>query len=74
MPADAGDVAAIAGYARAHGLSVTPQGTGHSVAARGDLAGTILLRTERMREIAADPGRRIVRSGADGCSPRRPRP
>lgn len=64
VPADASDVAAIVGYANAHGLSVAPQCTGHGVAARGDLSGTILLRTGRMREIAIHAGRRIVRVGA----------
>lgn len=64
LPADAGDVAAIVGYARARGLSVAPQGTGHNAAARGDLTGTILLRTERMRDIAIDPAARIARVGA----------
>lgn len=64
LPADADDIAAVVGYARARGLSVATQGTGHGAAARGDLAGTILLRTERMRELAIDPAQRIVRAGA----------
>ncbi len=63
-PANASDVAAIVGYARAHRLLVTPQSTGHNAAARGDLNGTILLRTDRMRELAVNPQRRIVRAGA----------
>lgn len=64
FPASAGDVAAVVGYARARGLAVAPQGTGHNAAALDDLAGTILLRTDRMREVTINPEARIVRAGA----------
>ena len=60
----AGDVAATVDAARAAGLRVAPQGTGHNAAALGDLAGTILLRTDRMREITVDAAAGTVRCGA----------
>jgi FAD/FMN-containing dehydrogenase len=59
-----GDVAATLEFARAAGLTVTPQGTGHNAGARVDLSGTILLRTDRMREVTVDPDARTVRAGA----------
>jgi FAD/FMN-containing dehydrogenase len=55
------DVVAVIEFAREHGLRIAPQGTGHGAAAVGDLAGTILLKTERMRGIAVDPHTRTVR-------------
>lgn len=62
--ATAGDVAATIDFARAAGLRVAPQGTGHNAGALGDLADTILLRTDRMREITVDTAARRVRTGA----------
>jgi FAD/FMN-containing dehydrogenase len=59
-----GDVAATIDFARESGLRVAPQGTGHNAGALGDLTGTILLRTDRMREVTVDADRRIVRVGA----------
>lgn len=58
------DVAAIVAFARGRGLRVAPQGTGHSAATLGDLGGTILLKTERMRGVAIDPERHIARAEA----------
>jgi hypothetical protein len=52
---NADDVVATVRYARAEGLQVAPQGTGHNAGAMGDLAGTILLKTERMRGVEVDP-------------------
>jgi hypothetical protein len=60
----AADVAATIDFARASGLQVNPQGTGHNASARPDLSGTILLRTDRMREVTVDPATRTVRAGA----------
>lgn len=59
-----GDVAATVRYAAATGLRVAPQGTGHNAAPLGDLAGTILLRTELMRQVDVDPAALTVRVGA----------
>jgi UDP-N-acetylenolpyruvoylglucosamine reductase len=55
------DVAATVAFARAAGLRVAPQGTGHGAAAIGDMSDTILLKTERMRGVTIDPEARIAR-------------
>src|SRR5262245_58875900 len=53
------DVVAAVDFAREHGLRVAPQGTGHNAHPLGDLADTLLLKTERMRRVGIDPeGRR----------------
>jgi FAD/FMN-containing dehydrogenase len=57
----AADVSATVAFARATGLRVAPQGTGHGAAAMGELDDTILLKTERMRGVTIDPERRIAR-------------
>ncbi len=64
LPESAADVAAIVAFARATGLRVAPQGTGHNAAAMGDLHDTILLKTERMREVTIDPVSRVARAEA----------
>ena len=55
LPESAMDVAAVVAFARAQGLRIAPQGTGHAAAALGDLADTILLKTNRMRGVTIDP-------------------
>src|SRR6476619_6128422 len=55
LPESAADVAATVAFAKAHGLRVAPQGTGHGAAALGDMSDTILLKTERMRGVTIDP-------------------
>ena len=57
----ASDVAETVLAARAEGLRVAPQGTGHAATALGDLSGTILLRTVRMRGVEVDPHARRAR-------------
>jgi FAD/FMN-containing dehydrogenase len=57
----AADVAEAVRAARAEGLRVAPQGTGHSAAALGDLSDTILLRTTRLRGVEVDPRHRRAR-------------
>jgi FAD binding domain-containing protein/berberine-like enzyme len=57
----AADVSLTIRAARAEGLRVAPQGTGHAAAAIGDLSGTILLRTTRMRRVDVDPHDRRAR-------------
>ena len=64
LPRDAGEVAATLAVARHHGLRVAPQGTGHNAAPLGDLGDTVLLRTDRMRDVLIDPLARIARVGA----------
>ncbi|MGZ8782394.1 MAG: FAD-binding oxidoreductase, partial [Gaiellaceae bacterium] len=60
----AADVAATVAFAKAHGLRVAPQGTGHNASALGDLTDTILLKTHRMRGVTIDPENRIARAEA----------
>ncbi|SDJ43895.1 FAD-dependent oxidoreductase [Nonomuraea jiangxiensis] len=60
----AGDVAATLDTARALGLRVAPQGTGHNAAPLGPLDDTILLRTSEMAQVHIDPARRRARVGA----------
>ena len=55
IPADAADVLAVMAYARASGLKVAPQGTGHNAAAIASLEDTILVSTQRMRGVEIDP-------------------
>ena len=62
--ASADDVAAVVRFARAGGLRVAPQGTGHGAGSLGPRDGTILLRTARLRDVAIDPATRVARLGA----------
>ncbi len=64
LPEEAADVAAAVRAADAAGLRVAVQGTGHNAAAYGSLEGTLLIKTERMRELSIDPGARLARVGA----------
>jgi FAD binding domain-containing protein/berberine-like enzyme len=64
LPESAEDVAAIVAFAKAKGLRIAPQGTGHGAAAIGDMFDTILLKTERMRGVTIDPENRIARAEA----------
>ena len=57
----ADDVVVTIEEARAAGLRVAPQGTGHNAAPLGELSGTILLRTSRMRGVEIDPAAQIAR-------------
>lgn len=54
------DVTGAVDYARENGLRVAVQGTGHGSASLGPLAGTLLLRTERMRGVEIDPAARVA--------------
>ncbi|MFC5834422.1 FAD-binding oxidoreductase [Nonomuraea insulae] len=60
--ADDADVAALVRYARARGLRVSAQPSGHG--ATGDLDGAILLRTGLLDEVSVDPVARTARVGA----------
>jgi hypothetical protein len=62
LPDTAADVAAVVAYAAEAGLRVAIQGTGHGAAARGgELADSILLKMERMRDIKIDAANRTAR-------------
>lgn len=60
------DIAATVRFARASGLRVAPQNTGHGAPGLGNLAGTILLRTSRLSGVTVDPAARTaqVQAGA----------
>ncbi len=64
FPESSADVVEIVGFARAHGLSVAAQGTGHGAAGLGPLANAILVKTERMRAVTIDPVTRVARAEA----------
>jgi hypothetical protein len=57
----AADVAQAVRYARAHGIRIAPQGTGHGAE---PLDGAMLLRTTRMRKVRIDPAARTARAEA----------
>jgi hypothetical protein len=61
LPESAEDVLAVVEFARAHGLSVAPQGTGHGALPLGPLDETILLSTASMRGVQIDPVARCAR-------------
>jgi hypothetical protein len=61
FPESEHDVAAAIAFAREEGLTVAPQTTGHSAAPLGDLTGTLLVKTERMRGVQIDPVARLAR-------------
>jgi FAD/FMN-containing dehydrogenase len=58
---DADQVVAAVAFARANGLRVCAQGTGHGVGARRPLDGTLLIQTERMNAVDVDPVARVGR-------------
>jgi FAD binding domain/Berberine and berberine like len=64
LPVDATDVAAAIRYARETGLRVAPQRTGHNAGPLGDLAGTLLLKTDALDGVEIDVEARHVRIGA----------
>jgi FAD/FMN-containing dehydrogenase len=63
-PGAAADVVAAVRYAASRGLRVAAQSTGHNAGPLGDLTGTLLVRTDRMRDIQVDPRTRTARVGA----------
>jgi FAD/FMN-containing dehydrogenase len=64
LPESADDAAAAVLFARERGLRVAAQGTGHSAAALGDLADTVLIKTHAMRRVSIDPAARVARAEA----------
>ena len=63
-PGCARDVVAAVQFARAHGLRVAAQGTGHNAGPLGSLAGTMLVKTTALRQVSIDPGAKIARAEA----------
>jgi FAD/FMN-containing dehydrogenase len=67
LPANEADVAALVAYARAQGMQVTAQRTGHNAEPLGGaLEEMLLIKTDAMQGVAIDAERRIarVRAGA----------
>jgi hypothetical protein len=62
LPESADDVARIVRHARANGLRVAAQGTGHNAHPLAEqLADTVLVKTQRMRAVEIDPVARRAR-------------
>src|SRR5262249_57535284 len=61
LAASAEDVVETVRFAADNGLRVAPQGTGHNAGPLGDLSGTVLLKTSRMRGVEIDPEARLAR-------------
>jgi hypothetical protein len=64
VAASAADVVEAVRHARAHGMRVAPQGTGHGAGPLEPLDGAMLLRTTRMRQVDIDPAARTARAEA----------
>jgi FAD binding domain len=64
FPESAEDVMAAVELAKAFGLRVSAQGTGHNAAPLGPLEDTVLVKTERMRGIEIDPEAQVARIDA----------
>jgi hypothetical protein len=64
MAESAADVAQAVRFARAHGMRIAPQCTGHGAGPRESLDGALLLRTSRMRGVRIDPVTRTARAQA----------
>jgi FAD/FMN-containing dehydrogenase len=61
LPETDADVAFAVAYAREAGLRVSVQGTGHNPMPLGDMSGSLLVKTSRMRQVEIDPGARRAR-------------
>jgi FAD binding domain/Berberine and berberine like len=61
LAADTQDVVRAVALARAHGLGIAAQGTGHGAGTLGDLADTLLLKTIRMADVQIDAERSRAR-------------
>ena len=68
LPGCVQDVVDAIRFARAHGLRVAAQGTGHNAGPLGSLAGTILVKTTAMRRVSIDAGAKIARAEAGAVS------
>jgi FAD/FMN-containing dehydrogenase len=60
----ASDVVKAVRFARARGMRIAPQGTGHGAAPLEPLDGAMLLRTTPMRKVDIDPAARVARAEA----------
>jgi FAD/FMN-containing dehydrogenase len=63
-PADAAEVAAVVRFARAHGLRVAVQATGHGARPGDGADGAVLVRTEALRGVEVDARTGVARVAA----------
>ena len=63
-PETTNDVVELVAFARARGLRLVPQGTGHGAVPLGTIEDGGLVTMSRMRELDIDPGQRRARVGA----------
>src|SRR4051794_11886934 len=61
FPENESDVAFALAYAREAGLRVSVQGTGHNPMPLGAMTDSLLIRTNRMRQVDIDPSARRAR-------------
>jgi hypothetical protein len=64
LPRQVSDVVAAVDYARARGLRVAPQATGHNATPLGSLEDTLLVDVRELQEVSIDAAARRVRVGA----------
>ena len=64
LPQDVEDVVALVEFARANGLQLTAQRTGHNAEPLGSLDETILVKTDAMQGVEIDVERKIARVAA----------
>ncbi len=62
-PSGAADVVDAVAYAKAEGLRIGAQRTGHAAEPLGDLSDTLLVRTAAMSSVSIDASRRVARVG-----------
>ncbi len=63
-PESVADVVELVAFARARGLRLAPQGTGHGAVPLGPIEDGVLVTTSRLREVTIDPSQRRARVGA----------
>ena len=61
LPETADDIVAAVRYALDNDLQVAAQGTGHNAGPLGDLSGTLLVKTHRMRGVVIDADAKVAR-------------
>jgi hypothetical protein len=64
LPAGAADVQELVNFARAQGLRIAMQGTGHNASPMGPLDGTLLVKTSEMRSVTIDAANCTARAEA----------
>jgi len=68
LPTCAQDIVDAVRFARAHGLRVAAQGTGHNAGPLGSLDSTVLIKPTAMRRVTVDPDAAVARAEAGALS------